>query len=113
MKANVISQAVTSSLQNLTNSRLQEIMSEVSSMAGNNNYAEAKQAMQSEASRLQQEIRSIIAERKLRVLPEIFTARVYPSGMKGFQELTQTLRNNGCSLSIRFNPSGNLPSCPW
>lgn len=264
VKANVISQAVISSLQNLTNSRLQEIMSEVSSMAGNNNYVEAKQAVQSGSSRLQQEIRSIVDDNRLISLVtskaqeiytslmsanyeycrsyftsrrntastrdvsaclnemrkylntwpdslqtregaevrqvasfleaiqggiqgqliisegyfkavdsftdtpdmqivieigndrwatdviedsinphfntwlsvrwtvdmrtitfrgmevdtlvdtgEVFTARVYPSGMKGFQELSQTLRDNGCSLTIRFNPSSNIPSCPW
>lgn len=263
VKANVISQAVTASLQNLTNLRLQEIMSEVSSMAGNNNYAEAKQAVQSGASRLQQELRSVVEDSRLislvqskadeinvafmdshyqycrsyftsrrsttstrdisaclnemrkylntwsealqtregsevkqaasflekiqggiqgrliisegnfqaansftdtpdmkivirmgsdtwvtntvtdKINPhfgewisikwtidmksinfrgievdpmfddEVFSASVYPGGMKGFQEISQTLRNNGCSLTIKFEPSSSIPDCPW
>ena len=44
---------------------------------------------------------------------QVFTAHVYPTGMKGFEKLTQTLYDNGCSLSIRFNPSSNIPNCPW
>lgn len=263
VKANVISQAVISSLQNLTNTRLQEIMSEVSLMAGNNNYAEAKQVVQSDVSRLRQDIRSIVDDSRLISLAEskaeeinaalmnahyqycrsyfksrmnttstrdvsaclnevrkylntwpeslqtregsevkqansfleaiqggiqgrliisegnfraadsitdtpdmkilvlignqawetdtvidkinphfgagisirwtvdmnsinfkgievdpmfddeVFSASVYPTGMKGFQELSRTLHNNGSSLTIRFEPSSSIPSCPW
>ena len=263
MKVNTVSQAISSSLQNLTDSRLNEIVGDVAQMAGNNNYAEAKQYLQSEISRLQQEIRSVIDDNRLissvtskaqelnaslmianyqycksyfnsrknttsnrdvsaclnemrkylqtwpeslqaregsevkqaaafleeiqggipgrlivvegdfkaaktfdmpdmkiavylggsfqgetetifdKVTPhfgagfnvrwavnmstitfkgievdtvyddEVFEATIYPGGMRGYEKLSQTLRNNDCTLTVRFEPSGNIPSCPW
>ena len=44
---------------------------------------------------------------------EVFSGSIYPGGMKGFEQLTQTLRDNGCTLSVKFNPSSNIPNCPW
>ena len=44
---------------------------------------------------------------------EVFSRSIYPTGMKGFENLTQTLRDNGCTLSVKFNPSSNIPNCPW
>lgn len=262
-KVNAVSQALSSSLQGLASARLEEIISEASSMAGSNNYAEAKSTVTEGSTRLQQEIRSVVddsrlislvtskvneinsalmkahyqyckssftsrknttstrdvsaclneARKYLMTWPEslqtreggevkqaaefleaiqggiqgqliiaegyfkaidsltdtpdmkivfsiggdswvtdtvmdsinpnfdarlnirwtvdmktitfkgievdvmsdddVFSARVYPGGMKGFEQLTQTLHDNGCSLTIRFNPSSNIPNCPW
>ena len=44
---------------------------------------------------------------------EVFSYTVYPGGMKGYELLTRTLRNNGHSLTIHFQPSEQIPRCPW
>lgn len=44
---------------------------------------------------------------------EVFHAIVVSRGFKGYDKFNATLQNNGNSLTIRFEPDKNIPSCPW
>ena len=43
----------------------------------------------------------------------VFSDSVDPSGFKGYEDFNQTLRDRGNTLTIRFEPDKNIPSCPW
>ena len=46
----------------------------------------------------------------------VFNASVSPNGFKGYEALSQTLRDSGGqnnTLTVKFEPDKNIPSCPW
>ena len=45
-----------------------------------------------------------------------FRFTVEPGGFKGYEALSQTFRDRGGlnnTLTVRFEPDKNIPSCPW
>ena len=45
-----------------------------------------------------------------------FRVTVDPSGFKGYEAFSQTFRDSGGlnnTLTVKFEPDKNIPSCPW
>ena len=64
-KVRALAQAISVTLTDLTNSRLNELKSEAGAMMRNNNFAEGRQYVAEESSRLQQEVRAVIDDKNL------------------------------------------------
>lgn len=96
-----ISRAVSSVLHGLTNSRLQEIAGEVSMMAGNNNYAEAKQTLNTSTASLRQEVLSVMNDTRVNALISEQVSKLSQTLMSSHYEYCKS------SFNSRRNTSSN------